>query len=248
MKGAMPMISTNGIVSNASNYYESNIKKPDKAKDAKSVEKATDKDKVTGGLLSKEASEYLSNLKKKYADYDIFVQEDKDNSQPTKEFSVYFSAEELEKMAKDEGYAKDKLNAMETAVRMSKKINEMFGAGEDGFNSEGVSLESISVTVDDNGVSKFFAEMRKVNEQQFERIKKAREKKAKEEKAKEAKEEKAEKEAKMAEKNENVEYTVKTARIEAFSEEEFLDKISKIDWNNIPDELVRPGNEMDLTV
>ena len=124
----------------------------------------------------------------------------------------------------------------------------MFGAGEDGFNSEGVSLESISVTVDDNGVSKFFAEMRKVNEQQFERIKKAREKKAKEEKAKEAKEEKAEKEAKMAEKNENVEYTVKTARIEAFSEEEFLDKISKIDWNSIPDELVRPGNEMDLTV
>lgn len=46
-----------------------------------------------------------------------------------KEFSVIFSTEELEKMAADEKYAKEKINAMKGAVRMSGQINEQFGQG-----------------------------------------------------------------------------------------------------------------------
>ena len=63
---------------------------------------------------------------------DIMVYEDgKDAkellSRSTKEFTVMFSAEELEKMASGEKYKKQQINGIQGAVRMSEAINEKYG-------------------------------------------------------------------------------------------------------------------------
>ena len=58
--------------------------------------------------LSDKAKSFLENLRKKYGDYDFIVSNDMDTSKTvgsTKEYSVMFTAEELEKMAADEDYA-----------------------------------------------------------------------------------------------------------------------------------------------
>ena len=74
----------------------------------------------------------LKSRRKKYGDFDFIVGNAGDNirslvKNSSKEFSVIFSTEELEKMAADEKYAEEKINAMEGAVRMSRQINEQFG-------------------------------------------------------------------------------------------------------------------------
>ena len=55
--------------------------------------------------LSAKAQSYLEKLREKYGDYDFIVSNDMDTSKTvgsTKEYSVMFSTEELEKMAEDD--------------------------------------------------------------------------------------------------------------------------------------------------
>ena len=78
------------------------------------------------------AKNVLDEIRKTYGDMDIMVYEDgKDAkellSRSTKEFTVMFSAEELEKMASGEKYKKQQINGIQGAVRMSEAINEKYG-------------------------------------------------------------------------------------------------------------------------
>ena len=91
--------------------------------------------------LSNRAQAFLEKLKKTYSNMDFMVADfDKgDNakeilSRCTKEISVMFSSEELEKMASDEKYAKEYMDRVQGALRMSEQINQQFGFS---FNKDG---------------------------------------------------------------------------------------------------------------
>lgn len=72
--------------------------------------------------LSETAAAFLANLRKTYEIFDFYVGNSGDDMRSLmknsgKEFSVIFSTEELEKMAVDEKYAKEKINAVKGAGR-----------------------------------------------------------------------------------------------------------------------------------
>lgn len=81
--------------------------------------------------LSSKAQEFLKNLRKQYGDFDFFVGNSTDNLKAlvksgSKEFSVVFSSAELERMASDEKYAKQR-ERIEKAIeekRTEKKKEE----------------------------------------------------------------------------------------------------------------------------
>lgn len=200
--------------------------------------------------LSSKAQNYLNNLRKQYGDYDFFIGNKSDDLRSlvksgTKEFSVIFSSAEIEHMASDEKYAKEKLQAIEGAVRMSEKINQQFGF-ERGFGKNGTAgteITKIGIVFNDDGTTSFFAELEKSSAKQKERIEKNRE-----EKRAEKKEEnnKAKKELKKYSKNSA---DTKRTTVEANSMEDLLKKISKVDWNtvkaqNVPDR----GGKYDFSV
>ncbi len=238
------MISSNGIT-NAATYYQKSMqatKKSDsvvKAKDvavaeAKAVKSSEDK-------LSTKAKNYLEELRKTYGDYDFFVADAGDDkkallSKSNKEFSVMFSSEELEKMANDEEYAKEKLHAVQTAVDMSKKICEQFGF-ERAEGKEGGVINKIAISFNEDGTMSIFAELEKVSEKQKDYIEKIKEKRADEKKEAE---ELAEKKAKEKD------VTVKKVTVEASSEEELMEKIANVDWSKVAGENV--GVRFDFSV
>ena len=83
-------------------------------------------------LIEIEQQKYLETLRKDNADFDFIIADKGDDfrglvDQSDKEFTVVFSSAELERMASDEKYAREKLSTVKTAVEMSDKINEQFG-------------------------------------------------------------------------------------------------------------------------
>ena len=82
--------------------------------------------------LSSKAKEYLKSLREKYGDYDFLVGNSTDDLKTlsksgSKEFSVIFSNAEIEKMATDEKYAAEKMQGVEGAVKMCRRICEENG-------------------------------------------------------------------------------------------------------------------------
>lgn len=173
--------------------------------------------------LSDKAKDYLAKLREKYGDYDFIIADDvndpKAMDQATKQYSVILRGDELERMADDEEYAAGVMEKVESAIDMTKRIEEKGELGE------GVQFKRISISFDDNGNMKLFAELEKMSEQQKERMEKAKEKRA---------EEKAE--ADKKEEEEKNPLSVKRARVEASSEEELLEKLLGIEWDKIPEE------------
>lgn len=187
--------------------------------------------------LSSKAQGLLKSLRNLYGDFDFFVGNSTDDLKAlsksgSKEFSVIFSNEELEKMADDADYAKEKIQAMENAVQMSKKISGQNEQISDLVNSGDLAgmISKISITVDDKGGTKIFAELEKASEKQREQLEKAKEKRAEEKKE-------AEKEEKVP---------VKRTIVEAESVEELLEKIRNLDWDKVSEE--RLGARFDFTV
>lgn len=134
---------------------------------------------TTESKLSSEAQDYLKKLRKQYGNYDFFVGEGSDDLKAlaksgTKEFSVIFSSAELERMAHDEKYAKEKLQCVETAVKMSKEINKKYGF-ESGYGKDGVSITKIGVVFNEDGTTNFFAEMEKSSAKSREHLENVRE-------------------------------------------------------------------------
>ncbi|MBR4904353.1 MAG: hypothetical protein IKZ53_06755 [Selenomonadaceae bacterium] len=177
--------------------------------------------------LSAKAQSYLENLRKKYGDYDFFVSDNMDTAQTagsSKEFSVIFSTEELEKMAEDDEYAEKVMGNVGKAVDMLKNISEK-------DLGEGVQFSQLSVSIDEEGNMKLFAQLEKLSEDQAKRLEEAKEKRAEEKKDAEEKSQPPE-----DKQSDFTSIIFKAADIEADSEEELLTKIFGIDWSKIPDE------------
>lgn len=148
--------------------------------------------------LSQAAQKLLEKLCKTYSDMDFMVADFKNAdeakaalSRGTKEVSVLFSSDELEKMASDEKYEKEYMSRVQGALRMSDEINRKFGFGsafgKDGGNSE---ITKIGISFNSDGTTAFFAELEKSSASQREHIDKAREEKRAARKTEEKKAEK----------------------------------------------------------
>lgn len=183
--------------------------------------------------LSAKAQGYLDKLRKQYGDYDFFVSDNLDTAQTvgsSKEYSVIFTTEELEKMADDDEYAGKVMGNVGKAVDMLKDLSEK-------DLGEGVQFSQLSVSVDDEGNMKLFAQLEKFSEDQAKRFEEAKEKRAEEQK--EAKENAKADQAEEQSKNDGMPVVFKSADVEADSAEELLHKIFGIDWSKIPEEEAR---------
>ncbi len=206
--------------------------------------------KTNESKLSSKAQEFLKNLRKQYGEYDFFIGNSTDDLKAlvksgTKEFSVVFSNEELERMASDEKYAKEKLNCVERAVKMSEEINQKFGF-ERGFgkgDAAAAEITKIGIVFKEDGTTSFFAELEKSSVKQRERIEKNREEKRTEKKKEEKR---AEKEMQSYSKNNK---DTKYTSVQADSMEELLDKILSVDWNAVKSEkMPESGGKFDFSI
>ena len=224
--------------------------------------------------LSDKAQKYLDKLRKDYGDYDFVVADAGDDvkglmKQATKEFSVVFSSEELEKMADDEKFAAKQMKHVDTAVNMSKQICEQFGYermfGKDG---NGATLNSVSVSFDDKGITSMFAELEKSTADRNEQMQKQIEEKRAEDKKKAQKTERprqsvAEYKAKMQKvideqkKRPPLSETIKTKNLEkieptmvqrapvnAKTIDELFRNMKNVDWNKVPAEVAQAGDKI----
>ncbi|MBR4153256.1 MAG: hypothetical protein IKT98_09905 [Selenomonadaceae bacterium] len=181
--------------------------------------------------LSAKAQSYLEKLRKQYGDYNLVVSDDLDTAKTAgtdKEYSVIFTTDELEKMAEDDKYAEKVMGNVGKAVDVLKNISEK-------DLGEGVQFSQLSVTIDDEGNMKLFAQLEQLSKDQAARLEEAKQKRAEEKKAAEEKAQKPEAEEEE-EDRELIPITFKAADVEADSEEELLTKIFGIDWSKIPDE------------
>lgn len=210
----------------------------------------SDISKANESKLSSKAQEFLKNLRKQYGDYDFFVGNSTDNLKAlvksgSKEFSIVFSNAELERMADDEEYAKEKLNSMQSAVKMSEEINKKFGF-EQGFGKNGAAsaeIAKIGIVFNDDGTTSFFAELKKSSAKQRERLEKNKEEKRADQKGKEKK---AEKEMKSYAKTSK---DTKRTSVQADSMEELIEKITSVDWASVkPEKVQANGGKFDFSI
>lgn len=247
------MIKTDSYIQSLSYYNGVNKKQIEKNNnsnrnvDSKNSNKVDSNDRIASNNMTKlsdKAQNLLDNLKKKYGNMDFMVADFEDGeeakellSRGTKEFSVLFSTDELEKMASDEKYLEEKIKGMEGAVRFSERINDEFGF-ESVFqkNSDGVEVTNVGISFNEDGTMTYFAELEKVNEKQQERIENAKEEKVKEEKA-----------DKNTKTNKDVSSTKKTV-VYADTEEDLFNKIYEIDWSKIDSTDKSVGAKFDLSI
>lgn len=222
----------------------SNAPSADK-KTSESKENAKTK-KTTQPKLSERAQKLLEKLRKIYGNMDFMVADYENEtdakailSRGTKEFSVLFSSEELEKMASDAKYEQEYMDKVQQAVRMSEQINRQYGfEPTTGKNMNGSEITRVGISFNSDGSMSFFAELEKVSAKQRERIEEAREEKRSQKKE----------EAKKAEK-EKWEDSIKSTTVWAGSLEELFEKIKGVDWNTIHSEgRNESGKKVDFSV
>lgn len=233
----MSMTVIGGLYSNyATQNANDKATKKDVESDSKQVESATQNSEVNKPQLSTAAQKLLEKLQKTYNNMDFMVygngQDAKELlSQGTKEISVLFSSDELEKMASDEKYEKEYMSRVQGALRMSDTINKQFGfTSAFGEKSDNVQIGKIGISFETGGKMTIFAELEKSSAQQRERIEKAREEKRAENKKKEKR---AEKEIQSYSKSY---IDTKRVSVQANSMEELIEKITEVDWNTVNSE------------
>lgn len=180
--------------------------------------------------LSDKAKELLGKLREQYGDYGFAVA---GNSQEfstmrgagDKEYTVIFTADELEKMAEDEDYAAEQMKQVESLIDMTKKLenDEEFQAKLDELAEKGYILENLSISMNADGGVDIFAELSKVSQRQAERIE--------EHKAEQRAEAKAERKAEQEEiaKKFEAPELPKKGKIKAGSVEELMNMIKELD-------------------
>ena len=129
---------------------------------------------ATNKELSPKAQAFLEKLQEKYGDnYDFIVADNVDDPQAltagsTKNYSVIFSSDELEKMANDEEYANTMLGKVDDAVKSFDEIIEQ--ANLDGK----AQFSKLAISFDGEGNTKIFATLEKLSESQQERLEAAK--------------------------------------------------------------------------
>ncbi|SDB41270.1 hypothetical protein SAMN02910298_02040 [Pseudobutyrivibrio sp. YE44] len=249
------MVGINGI-SNLYNQYDSSRlnknKKTENASTSEVKKSEAAKPENSEGKLSTKGKDFLNSLREKYKDYD-FIVADSDNDKKAladasdKEIAVLLSSSELERMAEDDDYAKEKLSQMETAIDMAKKINEQLA--EDPEFAEDAGINKITIELGDDGSMKLFAELEKSSAKQRERIEANRQKNREAEKAeaKEAEEKRIEDRRTNPYEKAAEEYRQRTT-VEASSFEELIAKIKGVDWESIPFDEIKAGDRIDFAV
>lgn len=199
--------------------------------------------------LSEKAKKLLDKLRKQYGNMDFFVSDKNSDMKAmlknsSKEFSVIFSSEELEKMAEDEDYAKKQMDRVNQAVRMSKEINQRYGfTSAYGKNAGQAEITKIGIAVGDDGTMTFFAELEKSSAKQREYMERNRDKRAEDKKAAEKKAAEKEKDSRRNEKGES-----DTRIVEASSIEDLVWKMNRIDWNNPQKDKAGEGSRFDYSI
>ena len=254
-----------GYNSSVTGYYANEVASRQKTRDDGKVQEkektkssqATQSSQTNESKLSEKAQAFLKNLREANEDMDFYVANGDDDAAgmfagSTKEFSVAFTNEELEKMAEDEDYANEKLDSVKNAMDMSDRITKQLG-----LDDKDVSISKIGIAVNDDGSMSIFAELEKTSAKQRERIEQAREKRAEEQEAakEKAAEEKAEERSEVSSQDSDRiggrfgRNDVLRTTVEAASEEDLLEKIAQIDWNKVGQEAPRQiGAQLDLTV
>ncbi len=227
-------------------------KKKEVENNSKQAEATTQNSEVKKTQLSTAAQQLLERLQKTYNNMDFMVygngQDAKELlSQGTKEISVLFSSDELEKMASSEKYEKEYMDRVQGALRMSDEINKKFGF-ESAFGKDGTgsTVTKIGISFNLDGTTTFFAELEKSSASQREYIEKVREEKRtqRKEDAKEAEKKKQKERLKG-----KADHDVKRTTVQADSMEDLLEKIQKVDWNTIQTRNEpEAGRKFDLSV
>lgn len=202
--------------------------------------------------LSQAAQNLLEKLRNTYDNIDFMAADFKSAeeaksilSRGTKEISVLFSTEELEKMASDEKYEKEYMDRVQGALRMSNQINEQFGY-ESAFGKNGGEVTMVGVSFHADGTMSLFAELEKSSADQKGRLEKAQaEKRAqKKEEAKKVIKEKAD-----ARPERSTSKNVKRMTVQADSMEELFEKIQNADWSSVPaGKESKSGRKFDFSV
>lgn len=185
---------------------------------------------ATNKELSPKAQAFLDKLQEQYGDkYDFFVADNFDDPQAltagsTKQYSVIFSSDELEKMANDEEYATSMLGKVDDAVKSFDEIIEK--ANLDGK----AQFSKLAISFDNEGNSKIFATLEKLSESQKERLEAA---KARAEESGEVEETTATKTAETEEKVAEQEEQPATFSITADNKESLLEQLYNINWDKV---------------
>ena len=180
----------------------------------------------------------LEELKKTYRNMDFMVADYESEeeaasylSRGTKEYSVLIDPETLEEMASDEEAKAKYTGILEDAVGQLKDMEKQLGDKKE-------DVKHLGISIDKEGKVSYFAELEKAGERQKEFIERTRESK-KEERAAQAK--KAEGKVSSG--------RTKTARVEADSVDELLEKINALDWDQIKaEDKQTTGGRFDFSV
>lgn len=235
-----------------SNYYDGTQKSKSKDNASKSGQAAkTGKAGQTGKTkeLSIKAKRLLEELKSKYknmdfmvADYDTEEEAASYLSRGTKEYSVLFDVDELEKMAEDENVKAQNLKVLDGAADEFANLKEQLGdAAKD--------VTHLGIAIDDKGNVSYFAELEQNSARQREWIEKTRA-----EKKEQAREDKKAQEEKLREKwsqkgDELPPGYTKRARVNADSIKGLADGIKAVDWSKVPAvEAKETGGRLDFTI
>lgn len=188
------------------------------------AEKANENSAAKPVELSRDAKNLLKELQQKYGNMDFIVGEFETEEEAasylargTKDYSVLMSAEELEKMAKDENTKKEGMDKIESARNQLAYLQTQ-------LKESGENVKKLGVVFEKDGSSTLFASLEKSSEQQKERL----------EEAKEAK--KAEKKGTGA--NNTLYNRTKETTVKAKTTEELLEKIRNVDWDSIEEKTV----------
>lgn len=185
---------------------------------------------ATNKELSPKAQAFLDKLQEQYGDkYDFFVADNFDDPQAltagsTKQYSVIFSSDELEKMANDEEYATSMLGKVDDAVKSFDEIIEK--ANLDGK----AQFSKLAISFDNEGNSKIFATLEKLSESQQKRLEAA---KARAEESGEFEETTATKTAETEEKVAEQEEQPATFSITAENKESLLEQLYNVNWDKV---------------
>lgn len=233
------MIKTENSYS-ASNYYSTVQQKPSGTESRRTGKQEEVKSGKTGQTkLSEKAQALLEKLRRTHGNMDFMVadydgEEDAKSilSRGTKEVSVLFSTEELEKMASSGKTEKEYMDRVQGALRMSDQINKEFGFTAAGKN--GGELSKVGISFNADGTTSLFAELEKSSASQRERIQ----------------QEMAERRAhrKDAEKPLDVKPGTKRVSVSANSLDELVEKMRQVDWNKVKEDKAEEGRKFDYSI
>lgn len=235
----MDRIGSYGVYQN--NYY-------DNAKSAKADTRSASLAKESGNTTQKKvefsdnAKKLLKELQKSYGNTDFIVADYETDeeaqaylSRGTSKYSVLLTPDELEKMASDENKKNENLKILDDAFAKLDEMKEKLG-------ENGQEVSRLGVVLGDDGEVSFFAELEKSSQKQRERIEENRENK--QEEAKKAEKEEQAKRMETERRPEPVKRTV----VRADSIDELAEKISQVNWDNVPEPFTPSGHHYNFTV